>query len=340
MGFFFYISLGISSLLLFYWIFPIIDNFSSVYPQIVVIEGMKHTTESPLYSALLQTLQQLENIKKESSSSEIPLYEESSSVIPYLIDPDNIVLFIISYSSDVQFPAAPICTEIKVKKRSLHSLITGTNSWDDLWSEKINGEAYLMTKSKGGQDVAIVYKYKQPQHQSQIIRYYPDYTSPKAYEFVLPGSNKVQSFTIHNDSLVYSLNEGFYQYHYMKINKVEDSYELSEIEHGDLINRTLSSLTEVTGVRIFYFNDTQYLMVSKVVKTGNFATARVLVNLHALENDTWRPLGNLYNISISEHVPGFDKSFDLITLPRVRISNSDSAFVGHYDNILMYIRYM
>lgn len=341
MGMYLYISLGVFSIVLFYWIFPIIENFSSVYPQIVVIEGMKHTTDPPLYSALLHTLQTLENIKKESSTSEIPLFDEYASVIPDIVDSENIVLYIFTYQSEVLIPAAPIATEIKVKRRAVSGLVTGNEGWEDLWTEKVNGEAYLFTKSKNGQDLAFIYKSKHPQHQSHTIRYYPDYKVPTAYEFVLPGSNSVQSFAIHNEHLVYTLHEGFYQYHYLKIAKTEDDqFELTEIEHGELINRTIYTLVEVNGVKILNFNETQYLLVSKVVKTGSSATARVLLNLHVLEKETWKPLGNLYNLSVSEHVPNFDKNFNLITLPKVRVSNSFSVFVGHYDNILMYIRYV
>lgn len=336
--YFFLLSLVLAVLLS--WLVPMVDNFSSIYPNILLIEGIKQQNDPPLYSALIKTLQSFENKPKESKLNEIPLYDESSFAIPILSTNGNICIFLIRTEVSSENLADPYTNELKILERPITDLFTPTSgTWKELWLHKISGKVYLIASSKNLYDMAVVYQVNLDQGTTHRIRYYPDRTIPEYNDFPLPGSSSVMSLSIYQDMLVYAVEEGFYTFHYMR--KVfDDDGKMTgweEFSKGNLQNRKDFSLSEVTGLKLLSVNDTVYMLQSNVNAKPWQGYGKLSLELLEYNSTDWNSLGSLYNLSLNEYLVNTHDSEELKSNSRIRVCNENSVFIGHYGMVLMYI---
>ena len=318
---------------------PIIDNFSSVYPNIILIEGMKQITDPPLYSALLKTFQNFENKPKENKMNEWPLYDESVYPIPVFSNNNTICLILIRTETDSYNIADPYITSVQMTERTLDTLFfPNETSWKVLWQQNIFGKVYLISSSKNHSDMAFVYQELLSQGKRHWIRYYPDRTKYEYQDIPLSGSSKVLALSIYQNFIVYSVEEGFYSYHFLIKNEVDDSVLWEEAETGLFHNRRESFFSETTGLKIFTTNNSVY-MIRSIVTTNEWMTkAKLSVDILELSNYNWKSLGNLYNLTLNDYLIDTKSPEDLKNIPRIRVSNGNSIYIGHYGMALMYIR--
>ena len=335
-----YTSLGTLAFIFFSWVIPILENLSSFYPSIVLIEGMKKASDPPLYSALLSTLQSFEHIHKEYKSIEVPLYDKSTSVIPDTPDPDFITLYLIRNELNIENPAFPQVTRVSVISRPIQELFNGTGEWIELWSMMFDGEIYMVSRNKCGNDLAFIYRRKMDEGQEHIVRYFPSYKDSFHYDFVLNGANEVSSFSMCDGTFVYSRLEGFYSFHVLRL-RVEDGLAvLDEVDKGELMNRTFALINEVTGAKILKINETLYVFQFKAVQINSQSSVRIQLSVYKLMENQTQLLGQLYNVSLDDYVQDAGSSFDYLSLPIIRASLKDTVFIGHYNNFIMFIRNM
>ena len=340
MGICLYISIITLTIIFFSWVIPVLDNLSSFYPSILLIEGMKKVTDPPLFSALLSALQSFENISKEHKSNEVPLYDESTSVIPDSPDPNFVTLFLIRNELNIENPAFPDVTRVRVLTRPIQELFKDTGEWIELWNMMFDGEIYMVGRNKCGNDLAFIFRKRVPESEEHFVRYFPSYNSSFYYEFALNGSNEVSSFSMCDGIFVYSRLEGFFSFHVMKL-RIEDGIAvLDEIDKGELMNRTLAKINEVTGAKILKINETYYVFQFKAVQMNSQNPARIQLSIYSLLDNKTHLLGQLYNVSLGDYVPDIDRSFDYLSIPIIRASSKDTVFIGHYSNFIMYVRYM
>lgn len=340
MGICLYISILTLAIIFFSWVVPVLDNLSSFYPSILLIEGMKKVTDPPLFSALLSTLQSFENINKEHKSNEVPLYDESTSVIPDTPDPNFVTLYLIRNELNIENPAFPDVTRVRVLTRPIQDLFKDTGEWIELWNMMFDGEIYMVSRNKCGNDLAFIFRKRLPESQEHYVRYFPNYNNSLYYEFALNGSNEVSSFSMCDGIFVYSRLEGFYSFHVMKL-RIEDGVPaLDEIDKGELVNRTFAKINEVTGAKILKINETYYVFQFKAFQMNSQNPARIQLSIYNLLDNKTHLLGQLYNVSIGDYVPDIDRSFDYLSLPMIRASLKDTVFIGHYSNFIMFVRYM
>jgi hypothetical protein len=337
MGICLYISIIAFSGFLFSWLVPMLDNLSSIYPSILLIEGMKKVNEPPLYSALLQTLQSFENIQKENKSSEVPLYDEATTVIP-AVGRDCLTLYLIRNEINNEMPAAPEATRVRKISRDVKDLLNDEGEWNEQWNFRFDGELYLLSRTSCGNQLAFIYKHKFAESVEQRVRYFPELNSSLFFDFALNGSNEVSSFSMCDNVFVYSRVDGFYSFHVLRLVMDGDKAFLQEVDKGEVVNRTALRVNEVTGVKLVKVNETLFIFQFKAIQTSSQSSPRVQLSIFSFNNKSTL-LGNLYNISLADYVE-MDENFDLLSLPMIRASNSDSIFVGHYKSFLMFIRYM
>jgi hypothetical protein len=300
---------------------------------------MKKVTDPPLFSALLSTLQSFENINKEHKSNEVPLYDESTSVIPDTPDPNFVTLYLIRNELNIENPAFPDVTRVRVLTRPIQDLFKDTGEWIELWNMMFDGEIYMVSRNKCGNDLAFIFRKRLPESQEHYVRYFPNYNNSLYYEFALNGSNEVSSFSMCDGIFVYSRLEGFYSFHVMKL-RIEDGVPaLDEIDKGELVNRTFAKINEVTGAKILKINETYYVFQFKAFQMNSQNPARIQLSIYNLLDNKTHLLGQLYNVSIGDYVPDIDRSFDYLSLPMIRASLKDTVFIGHYSNFIMFVRY-
>ena len=304
--YFFLVSLGLAAILS--WLMPMIDNISSIYPNILLIEGIKQLNDPPLYSALIKTFQNFENKPKDINLSEKPLYDESTFAIPILSKNNSICILLIRTELTSENIADPYVTDIKMLERSIEDLFTPINgTWKELWSMKLPGKVYLISSSKNYFDLILVFQVNLPQGQSHKFRYFQDRTILKYTDFLLPGSSSILSLSVYRDHLVYSIEEGFYHYHYLIKQEIElenNETEIiwKEINHGLFHNRKDFGLSEVTGLKLFEENSSIYML--QIIVTANtwVSTGRLSLELLELNETEWTSMGILYNLTLNLNV--------------------------------------
>ncbi|OMJ78673.1 hypothetical protein SteCoe_21480 [Stentor coeruleus] len=335
-----FISLSILSILILSCLMPLIDNFSSVYPDILLIEGIKNSNDPPLLSALLKTLQHFEGKSKEAKTSEKPLYDESTFVVSVLSQNNTLNLLLIKNELSLENLASPIITNLQMIERSLDDFFNppGTG-WHDLWKSSILGNVYFISSSNGIYDLIIVFQVNLPQGTSQYFRYYPERSRPEYYDYQLPASNQILCLSIYKDIIVYSVDQGFYLYHTLK--KVIDqngNISWEEINHGENHNRKDFGFSETTGVKIINSNESIYLLRSLVKANEWLTSSQLEFSILKFENSDWVNMGILYNLTLNDYSIDPRNTDDLKAIPRIRVSKGDSIYIGHYGMTLLYIR--
>jgi hypothetical protein len=322
------------------WLMPLIDNFSSVYPDVLLIEGIKNSNDPPLLSALLKTLQRFEGKSKEAKTSEKPLYDESTFVIPVLSQNNTLNILLIKNEFSLENLASPIITNLQMMERPLDDFFDPPGKgWQELWKSSIFGNVYFISSSTGSYDLILVYQVNLPQGTSQYFRYYPERTSPEYYDYQLSASNQILCLSVYNDMIVYSVEQGFYLYHTLK--KVTDengNISWEEIGHGEVHNRKDFGFSESTGVKIINSNGSIYLLRSLVKANEWLSSSQLEFNVLKFDDPDWIDMGILYNLTLNEYSIDSRNTDDLKVIPRIRISKGDSIYVGHYGMALMYIR--
>lgn len=335
-----YVSIGTLAVIFFSWVIPILDNLSCFYPSILLIEGMKKPKDSPLYSALLSTLQSFQHIHKDYKSTELPLFDKSTSVIPDTPDPNFITLYLIKNELNIENPAFPHITRVKIISRPISELFNATGEWTELWNLMFDGEIYMVSRNKCGNDLAFIYRKKLNESQEHIVRYFPSYKESFHYDFVLNGANEVSSFSMCDGVFVYSRVDGSYSYHVLSI-RVEDGLAvLDEIGKGEVVNRAFMAINEVTGAKVLKINGTLCVFQFKAVQVTSQSSVTVQLNVFDLLENRTQLVDQLYNVSLDDYVTYTDSSFDYLSLPIIRASTKDTVFIGHYNNFIMFIRYM
>ena len=186
--------------------------------------------------------------------------------------------------------------------------------------------------------MAFVYQELLSQGKRHWIRYYPDRTKYEYQDIPLSGSSKVLALSIYQNFIVYSVEEGFYSYHFLIKNEVDDSVLWEEAETGLFHNRRESFFSETTGLKIFTTNNSVY-MIRSIVTTNEWMTkVKLSVDILELSNYNWKSLGNLYNLTLNDYLIDTKSPEDLKNIPRIRVSNGNSIYIGHYGMALMYIR--
>ncbi|OMJ73274.1 hypothetical protein SteCoe_28087 [Stentor coeruleus] len=327
------------STLILSWLIPLIDNFSSVYPDILLIEGIKNSNDPPLLSALLKTLQHFEGKPKEVKTSEKPLYDELTFIVPVLSQNNTINLLLIKNELSIENLASPIITNLLMVERSLDDFFDPPGKgWQDLWKSAIFGNVYFISSTNGIYDLILVYQVNLPQGTSQYFRYYPERSKPEYYDYKLPASNQILCLSIYNDIIVYSVDQGFYLYHTLK-KVIDDNMNITweEISHGEVHNRKNFGLSESTGVKIINSNGSIYLLRS-IVKANEWLTSSQLeLNVLKFQYPDWVNMGVLYNLTLNDYSIDPRNTEDLKAIPRIRISKGNSIYIGHYGMALMYI---
>jgi hypothetical protein len=339
MGVCYYFILSILFAGIVSWVMPILDSFSSVYPNILMIEGLKQHNDPPLYSALIKTLQKFESKQKVSKSNEIPLFDESTYAIPVLSSNNTISLILIRNDKSLENIADTVITEVKIIERSISDFFgTTEGTWKELWINKIPGKVYLLSYSKNLLDLVLVYQIQLAQGTSHKMRYYPDRSKSEYYDFLLPGSSPILALSIYKDCIVYSVDQGFYTYHFLT-KEINDQGIIvwKEATTGALHNRKDFVISEVTGLKLIDVNNTLHMLKTTVTSGELKTTSRVFLDCLEFKEGQWKQMGVLYNISLSEYLTDSD-DIDLKAIPRIRVSNKNSVYIGHYGIYLVFIR--
>ena len=325
------------------WLLPMIDNLTVVYPNILMIEGIKQQHDPPLYSALIKTLQSFDNKPKKSKPNEQPLYDESSYAIPVISASGNLGIFLIRSELSSSNIADPYITDVKLLERPVDDLFTPSiGTWKEVWRSLIEGRVYLVSSSKNLGDFIIVYEVKTPQSTSHILRYYPERTQADYFEYLLPGSSSIMTLSIYGDYIVYAVEGGFYTYHFLQktLGPEGEVRGWHEISTGALQNRKEFGMSEITGLKLLNLNNTMYML--KCLVTANLWQTQAKLSVEVLEfNSTdWNSMGELYTLNLGDYLSAstIHSPEELKIITRIRVSSQDSIYMGHYGMVLMHIR--
>ena len=215
-------------------------------------------------------------------------------------------------------------------------------SWSLLWEQTIEGIVYYASLSKTSLESAIVYKVNLDQGMSHIMRYYKDLSKGTYVEHRFVGSSYVESLSVYNGLVVYCVEAGFKSFHTLAQIEVtlDDKTEILwyELYEGQLNSRKEYAFNEATGLKLVDINGTVYLLRSTVTVDRSYKSGLVSLDLLEFSEDQFKKIGTLYNISLNDFSIQFDDPDVVRNNPRIRLSDENILFVGHYGSILMCIK--